>query len=226
MPPLFTKRVLFDEERAISKIREHSVPLMNEEDLQPLMDLVGDSQIVLLGEASHGTHEYYTWRANITKKLIREKGFRFIAVEGDWPDCYQLNRYIKNYSFTGKTSYEVLEQFNRWPTWMWANWEMVAFSEWLYDYNKELPIKDKTGFYGLDVYSLWESMHTIIQYLKHIDPHALEVAEQALKCFEPYHPEGTSYARASQMVPELCKDEVMELLKKNSRKTSAIQFRP
>ncbi|HEY0355245.1 MAG TPA: erythromycin esterase family protein, partial [Flavisolibacter sp.] len=109
-------KVSFDEEHAISRLREYSIPFQKENDIQALVDHVGNSQIVLLGEASHGTHEYYTWRSLITKKLIREKGFRFIAVEGDWPDCYQLNRYIKNYSFAGKTSYEVLEQFNRWPT--------------------------------------------------------------------------------------------------------------
>lgn len=211
----FLKEVLPDEEKIVSLIEDNSCSLMSEKDLQPLFDRIGDAQIVLLGEASHGTQEYYTWRSYITKQLIKEKGFQFIGVEGDWPDCYQLNRYIKNYPSAGKNAFEVLKQFNRWPTWMWANWEIVALAEWLYDFNKPLPANKKIGFYGLDVYSLWESMTAIMKYLKHIDPSALKTAEEAFHCFEPYqNDEGRSYARATQFVPELCKDEVIELLQK------------
>lgn len=211
----FIRETIPDEESAISVIRDKAYTLTNKTDLQPLFDMIGDAQIVLLGEASHGTHEYYTWRSYITQKLIKEKGFQFIAVEGDWPDCYQLNRYIKNYSETGKRSFDVLKQFNRWPTWMWANWEIVALAEWLNKYNEKLPVNKKIGFYGLDVYSLWESMEAIIRYLKKVDPKILKMAEEAFYCFEPYqHDEGRSYARATQLVPELCTDEVVGLLRK------------
>src|SRR5574337_600877 len=92
------------------------LPLVSSQSLDPLLDAIGDSHYVLLGEASHGTHEYYTWRAAITKRLVREKGFRFIAVEGDWPDCYRLNRYIKGFDDKGKEPAEVLKTFNRWPS--------------------------------------------------------------------------------------------------------------
>lgn len=214
MPRPTVREILLDEEQLIDQLKEKSHILEDRKDLQPLFDRIGDAQLVLLGEASHGTHEYYTWRSYISQRLIKEKGFQFIAVEGDWPDCYQLNRYIKNYPDAGKSSFEVLKQFNRWPTWMWANWEIVAFAEWLYNYNKPLSQNKKVGFYGLDVYSLWESMNSIIKYLKHVDPNALKFAEEAFKCFEPYYDEGTSYARATQFVPELCKDEVIEMLQK------------
>jgi erythromycin esterase len=214
MPRPNVREVLLDEEQLIDQLKAKSRVVKDHNDLRPLFDRIGDAQIVLLGEASHGTHEYYTWRSYISQRLIKEKGFQFIAVEGDWPDCYQLNRYIKNYPDAGKSSLEVLKQFNRWPTWMWANWEMVAFSEWLFNHNKPLPQNKKIGFYGLDVYSLWESMNSIIKYLKHVDPKALQAAEEAFKCFEPYYDEGTSYARATQLVPELCKDEVVEMLQK------------
>ena len=209
------KGAIPDEERMISIIEDKAYNMMDQKDLQPLFNMIGDSQLVLLGEASHGTHEYYTIRSYITQQLIKQKGFQFIGVEGDWPDCYQLNRYVKNYSDAGKTSFDVLKQFNRWPTWMWANWEIVALAEWLYEFNKPLPANKKIGFYGLDVYSLWESMHSILRYLKNVDANALKVAEEALECFEPYRrDEGRSYARATQFVPELCKDEVVELLRK------------
>jgi erythromycin esterase-like protein len=215
----FTKEVELNETEVVSSIKQWAYPLQSKNDLQPLFDRIGDARIVMLGEASHGTHEYYTWRAHISKKLIEEKGFNFIAVEGDWPDCYRLNRYIKNYSNAGKDAQEVLHQFNRWPTWMWANWEIAALAEWLNQYNRNLAINKKIGFYGLDVYSLWESMESIIQYLKNVDPKALKIAEEAYRCFEPYrYEEGQSYARASQFVPALCEQEVVHLLKEIRQK--------
>ena len=94
---------------------------------------------MLLGEASHGTSEYYTWRAALSQRLIQEKGFSFIAVEGDWPDCYRVNRYVKGYPESGPDAREVLHAFERWPTWMWANEEVVDLAEWLRRHNDELP---------------------------------------------------------------------------------------
>jgi erythromycin esterase len=215
----FTNEVLPDAKEAVSYIKQAACPLNNIDDLQPLFDRIGDAQIVMLGEASHGTHEYYTWRTHISKKLIDEKGFNFIAVEGDWPDCYRLNRYIKGYDAADSTAVRVLHAFNRWPTWMWANWEIVALTEWLKKYNTGLPVNKRVGFYGLDVYSLWESIESIMRYLKKNDPAALKVAEEAYHCFEPYRKdEGQSYARASQFVPEICENEVVHLLKEVRQK--------
>ncbi|MBD0298388.1 MAG: erythromycin esterase family protein, partial [Flavisolibacter sp.] len=130
-------------------------PLATSVDLDALLKDIGDRSVVLLGEASHGTHEYYTWRTAISKRLIEEKGFDFISVEGDWPDCYKINRFIKGYQDAGSSVNEVLHNFDRWPTWMWANWEVAALAEWLSDYNSSVPADRRIGFYGLDVYSLW-----------------------------------------------------------------------
>jgi len=196
-------------------IRENSIELKNENSLNELIDKIGDARFVLLGEASHGTHEYYKWRTKISKLLIEKKGFSFIAVEGDWPDCYRLNRYIKNYPNSGNSAFDVLHAFNRWPTWMWANWETVALAEWLREYNDKQKETHKIGFYGLDVYSLWESFESIIEYLDKKDKSTKESAVKALKCFEPYNDrEGQTYAKASRMVPSLCENEVIELLSK------------
>ncbi|AHM58899.1 hypothetical protein D770_03160 [Flammeovirgaceae bacterium 311] len=169
----------------------------------------------MLGEASHGTHEYYSWRMQLSRRLIEEKGFSFIAVEGDWPDCYRINRYVKNYPDSGKTAEEVIRKFDRWPTWMWANWEVVAFTEWLRRHNQHTEQKSRVGFYGLDVYSLWESLDAIMDYLKKEDPKAAEYAQRTINCLEPYRDEegGISYARAQRWMPSSCEKEVVELLR-------------
>lgn len=210
----FNKGVLFSEPEAVDILKHKAYNLHTVGNLEPLIHRIGDARIVMLGEASHGTHEYYTWRTYITKRLIAEKGFNFIAVEGDWPDCYRLNRYIKGADRDHKGAFQVLHAFNRWPTWMWANWEIVALAEWLKEHNKNKPAGKKAGFYGLDVYSLWESMEAIMGYLEKTDPDALKVAKEAYSCFEPYrNEEGHGYARALQMVPELCENEVVNLLR-------------
>src|SRR5256886_3509017 len=123
-------------------------------DLTNLINDIGDRHVVMLGEASHGTHEYYTWRTAISKRLIEEKGFSFIAVEGDWPDCYRINNFVKSRPRSGENIRDILHGFNRWPTWMWANWEISALAEWMRKHNDKLPANKRAGFYGLDVYSL------------------------------------------------------------------------
>ena len=198
----------------IAVLNKTSLPLENSEDLNPLLNYIGEAKYVLLGEASHGTHEYYTWRAKITQRLIQEKGFSFIGVEGDWPDCYRLNRFVKGYLDSGKDILSVMNEFKRWPTWMWANWEVAAFIDWLKSYNENLSTNKKVGFYGLDVYSFRESMQSIVQYLEKNDPKALAVAKKAMECFEPFgKDEGQSYAKASSFVPKLCEKEILNMLK-------------
>src|ERR687896_2722014 len=188
--------------------------LRNSVDLNPLLEQIENNnvQYVLLGEASHGTSEFYNWRSEITKRLIKECGFSFMAVEGDWPDCYNVNHYIKGISDSGKSAYDVLYSFNRWPTWMWANREIVNLIEWLREYNKNLSEEKRVGFYGLDVYSLWESMEAVIRYLKKVDPQAIKEAIEAYRCFEPYGRSVEDYARATAFVPESCEDEIAEML--------------
>ncbi|MGN6294061.1 MAG: erythromycin esterase family protein [Chitinophagaceae bacterium] len=155
-------------------------------DLDPFFADIGNRQIVLLGEASHGTHEYYSWRTKISQRLIEEKDFQFIAVEGDWPDCYRINRYIKGYKDAGTDIGSILRSFDRWPTWMWGNWEVAALAEWLKEYNDPLPMDKKIGFYGLDVYSLWDSMKTMVHYLEKEDQQAAQYVKEAISCFEPF----------------------------------------
>lgn len=219
MRRFLTKDIQIPEKEMAEAIRKSAYILEDKAGLEPLFDYIGDARIVMLGEASHGTHDYYTWRAHISKRLIEEKGFNFIAVEGDWPDCYRLNRYIKGYTTNHQSAFTVLHAFNRWPTWMWANWEIVALADWMRNYNKGRAVNQRVGFYGLDVYSLWESMESIMQYLKMTDPDALKVAENAFQCFEPYRQdEGRSYAQATRFLPELCTEEVIDLLQEIRRK--------
>ena len=154
----------------LDAIRTSSRPLRHPHDLDPLLDRIGDARCIMLGEATHGTSEFYTWRTEISRRLIREKGFSFIAVEGDWPDCYRVNRYIKGYPDSGRSADDVLHAFERWPTWMWANEEVVELAEWLRGWNERQPDERKVGFYGLDVYSLWESMDVVTRYLERVDP--------------------------------------------------------
>lgn len=193
-------------------IKKYLKKLETTSDLDPLLESIGDSQFVLLGEASHGTHDYYTWRARISKRLIKEKGFNVIAVEGDWPDCYKINQWIKGEENKESSIQEVLSEFNRWPTWMWANWEIAAFATWLKDHNAGLPYRDKTGFYGLDVYSLWESLDVMVNYLKKEDPDTYKLAKEAFRCFEPYREKDT-YGYIFSSAKHGCKEEVINLLK-------------
>ena len=192
-------------------IAKESYRLQTRDDLDPLMERIGNARYVLLGEATHGTHEYYTWRAEISKRLIQEKDFSFIAVEGDWPDCFGINRWVKEYPGAGGTIKDVLHQFDRWPTWMWANWEMAALAQWLRKHNSKLPPEKKVGFYGLDVYSLWESIGIMVDYLEKEDPATAAYARKAVDCFEPYGEE-ESYASAISAMAPSCKEEVLKLL--------------
>ena len=195
-----------------SRVQRASRPLASVQDLDPLLDAIGDARFVLLGEASHGTSEYYSWRAELSRRLIREKGFSFIAVEGDWPDCYRVNRYAKGYADAGRSAEEVLHAFERWPTWMWANREVVALTEWLHEHNQSLPEEQQVGFYGLDVYSLWESMSAVVDYLERVDPEAARTARRAYSCFDPYYEDVQEYARATALVPTSCEDEAVSML--------------
>jgi erythromycin esterase len=194
-------------------VGDRAHPLENARSLDSLLDRIGDARYVLLGEASHGTSEYYVWRYWLSKRLIEEKGFSFIAVEGDWPDCYHVNRYVKGRPDAGESALEVLHAYERWPTWMWANWEIVALAEWLRNRNEGLPEEKKVGFYGLDVYSLWESLDAVLRYAESLDGEAVDAARRAFRCFEPYGEDAHEYARATvSFLPRTCRDEAVAML--------------
>jgi erythromycin esterase len=189
-----------------------ATPLESPRDLDPLLERVGDARCVLLGEASHGTADYYGWRAALTRRLIAERGFTFVAVEGDWPDCWQVNCYVRGASSVGSAR-EVLHGYERWPTWMWANTEVAEFAEWLRSCNDARAPGERVGFYGLDVYSLWESMDAILGYLREHEPNAVEAAQRAFRCFEPYGEDPQEYAWATRLAPTSCEDAVVALLR-------------
>src|SRR3979411_2902694 len=131
------------------------------DDYDRLLALVGDARFVLIGEASHGTHEFYRTRAEITQRLIQDKGFSAVAVEADWPDAYRVNRYVRG-GGAGPTANESLADFRRFPTWMWRNADVLDFVGWLRDYNDlQRTHKGKAGFYGLDLYSLYPSIEVV-----------------------------------------------------------------
>ncbi|NNJ27394.1 erythromycin esterase family protein [Alienimonas chondri] len=185
--------------------------------LDPLMDRIGDASFVLLGEASHGTSEYYLWRRRITERLIRERGFDFVAVEGDWPDCAAVNRYIRGES--DGTPEEVLGTFRRWPTWMWANREVADLTAALREINAGRPVKRQVGFYGLDVYSLWDSLARIRDYLEEYAPESLEAAEETFACFGSDFGDEQGYARRTAWMPESCERQILELLAETRKAT-------
>lgn len=199
-------------EQTAAEVRAAATPLLTPDDLDPLMERIGSARVVLLGEASHGTADYYLWRAAITRRLIAEQGFSFVAVEGDWPDCFRVNRWVKNRADRDLTAVDVLGRYDRWPRWMWANEEVAAFLSWLREHNASGGAD--VGFYGLDVYSLWESMDAVIDYLSHSDPEALDAAKAAYSCFEPFGEDPHRYARAQAvpLVPASCEREVVALL--------------
>ncbi len=178
--------------------------------LDALVERVADARLVLIGEASHGTHEYYAWRDRLTRRLVTEKGFGFIAVEGDWPDCRRLHR-----SVTGgpEDVDEALSGYDRWPTWMWANSAVRAAATWLREHNAGLPPERRVGFHGLDVYSLQRSMREVVRWLREHEPDHAAAALDAYACFEPYGPDPFAYARATRWVPESCEDAVVEVLR-------------
>lgn len=195
-------------ESVIEQLRPLARLLATDRDLDPLIERAGHVHYVLLGEATHGTSEFYAWRSRITKRLIQEKGFDLVAVEGDWPDCSRVNRYVQGRDGVGSRARGVLHAFDRWPTWMWANREVVEFVEWLRMYNTGRPDHRRVGFYGLDVYSLWDSMRAVVGYLDGVDPAAAQRTREAYACFAPYGEDEQRYARATMRTAASCEDAV------------------
>jgi erythromycin esterase-like protein len=166
-------------------------------DYDPLLDLIGDARFVLLGEASHGTHEFYRERARITQRLIVEKGFTAVAVEADWPDAHRVNRYVRGLS-SDANSEQALIGFKRFPTWMWRNTDVVSFVDWLRSYNDALLSRmPAVGFYGLDLYSLFTSIDEVLHYLDGVDPEAARRARARYACFDHFGDDSQRYGYAA-----------------------------
>lgn len=194
-------------------IGEKAVPLRDADDApDALLEQIGDARFVLLGEASHGTAEFYRNRIEITKRLIEEKGFSAVAVEADFPDAWRVNQFVKNLSADSNAD-SALSGFNRFPLWMWRNAEILRFVEWLRAHNDRLPPNRKIGFYGLDLYSLHGSIRAVLEYLEKVDPEAARQAQHRYSCFEDFgeDPQAYGYA-ASRSREDNCEDAVVKQL--------------
>jgi len=204
-------------ELAVAAVRAAARPLPgNEHDHDELMALIGDAPLVLLGEASHGTHEFYRERARITRRLIVEKQFTAVAVEGDWPDAYRVNRFVRGLGAgTGADADAdaALAGFQRFPTWMWRNTVVAAFVDWLRGHNARLPAAEQCGFYGLDLYSLHASIAAVLAQLGRIDPAAAQRARERYACFDSFGPDSQVYGlMAGIRGADDCEDEVVATL--------------
>ncbi|ACA17294.1 Erythromycin esterase [Methylobacterium sp. 4-46] len=198
----------------VETLRAAAIPLTGgAHDYDALLDLVGATTFALLGEATHGTHEFYRERAEITKRLIREKGFTAVAIEADWPDAWRVNRYVRADS-EDLDAVEALAGFRRFPTWMWRNTEMVAFVEWLRAHNLALPPgAQKVGLYGIDLYSLRASMKAVLGFLETVDPAAAAQARARYACFDRFGPDGQAYGLITglKLAPS-CQDQAVAQL--------------
>jgi erythromycin esterase-like protein/predicted phosphoribosyltransferase len=198
----------------IKALSETAYPLAGSaRDYDPLVSRIGEARFALLGEASHGTHEFYSERAEITKRLITEKNFVAVAVEADWPDAYRLNRYVRGAS-DDVDAVEALADFRRFPTWMWRNEVVVEFIEWLRAYNDALPQgAEKIGFYGLDLYSLHASMKAVLRYLEKVDPEATKKARERYSCFDHFGEDTQAYGLMTRLnLSKSCEEEVVNQL--------------
>jgi erythromycin esterase-like protein len=204
-------------------IKEAAIPLRAGEmtDYDALIDFVGDARFVLLGEASHGTHEFYRERAQITKRLITEKGFNAVAVEADFPDAYQINRFVRG---VGDDAVDALDEFKRFPAWMWRNSDVLDFVGWLRTHNDALPQNSpKIGFYGLDLYSLHTSIGEVLKYLEKIDPEGAKRARDRYSCFDHFGEDTQAYGYATGLgFSQSCEDEVVNQLVEMTRRAGEL----
>jgi erythromycin esterase-like protein len=199
---------------SVQNIRNAASPLTGAPyDYNVLLDRIGNSKFVLIGEASHGTHEFYQQRAEITKRLIKEKQFTAVAVEADWPDAYRVNRFVAGYPGDAE-AVEALADFKRFPTWMWRNADVLDFVGWLRQHNDQLSAGEhKSGFYGLDLYSLYASIQAVLEYLVQVDPDAARRARYRYACFEHFGEDAQQYGYAAGLgVAQSCEDAVVEQL--------------
>lgn len=183
--------------------------------LQSLLQRIGDARVVLIGEASHGTSEFYRLRAAITRRLVEEKGFRIVAAEADWPDAARIDHYVRHRDTTPSE----WTAFARFPTWMWRNTDVREFVDWLHEHNKPLQMADRTGFYGLDLYSLYNSARAVIDYLEDVDPALAAIARWRYGCLSPWEADPAAYGYAALTGKyRNCEQDVAQMLAELYRK--------
>jgi erythromycin esterase-like protein len=193
-------------------LQHHAQPLEGgPRDYDALLERIGDARFVLLGEASHGTHEFYRERAQITKRLIEEKGFTGVAVEADWPDAYQVNRYVRGES-PAADSVEALGRFQRFPLWMWRNADVLDFVGWLRAWNERRDAAERAGFYGIDLYSLYDSVDEVLRYLGSAHPELAAEARSRYACFDHFREDPQRYGQAASFGLQSCEEQVVSQL--------------
>lgn len=191
-------------------LADQAHPLEKNGDMRGLIDHIHGARIVMIGEASHGTHEYYSWRDRLTRELIENYGYNFIAVEGDWPPCYQVNEFIN--SDRHFPSQAALKVFRRWPTWMWANTDVAKALDWLKSWNSDQTDDNQIGFYGLDIYSLFESIDEVVRQVDRIDPRLTAKVRTLYGCFEPHMRDEKRYLRSLLNMTSNCEDAARQAL--------------
>jgi erythromycin esterase-like protein len=181
------------------------------DNVQSILDRLPPARVFMLGEASHGTHDFYQFRSCITKHLIERHGLNAVALEGDWPDAYRVNRFVRG-GGPDRDASAALSGFERFPSWMWRNTDMLSFVRWLREWNDKHPDR-KVGVYGLDLYSLMTSVHAVIAYLDHVDPEAAKRARARYACFDHFAGDTHAYGYAvSAGIVESCEDAVVQQL--------------
>ncbi len=194
-------------------LRDQAVSFESVADFNALFEEITDQRLVLMGEASHGTSEFYTWRAELSKYLIGEKGFNFIAVEGDWPAFSRINAFVKQKPGAPETIGEAMDAIDRWPLWMWRNQEVKDLVRWMYDFNSELDPEERVGFYGVDLYAKQESMRDVIEWFQTFDSEMSERAEQKYRCLSRFS-EVRDYIMRVNSTGDDCSQEVEAVLGK------------
>lgn len=193
------------------------------DDYDALLRLIGDAQVVLLGEASHGTHEFYRERARLTQRLIEEEGFSAVAVEADWPDAYRVNRWVRG-GGEDRNAVDALGDFSRFPRWMWRNRDVLQFISWLRRYNVSPPADKRAGFYGLDLYSLFASIQEVIHILEKVDPQAAARARYRYSCFDAFGEDSQAYGYAAEFgVDRSCEDQAVQQLLEVQRRAAELE---
>jgi erythromycin esterase-like protein len=205
----------------VDSVRRFGRPLHGDShDLDDFASLLGRAHVVLLGEATHGTHDFYRLRADLTARLISAHGFSAVAVEADWPDAYRVNRYVRGASADGDAT-EAMGDFKRFPSWMWRNADVLDFVGWLRSFNEDRPASARAGFYGLDLYSLHASMRAVVAFLDKVDPAGAARARQRYACFDRFGDSVERYAHQTGLgVTASCERDVLTQLVDLRRKAA------
>jgi erythromycin esterase-like protein len=211
----------------MSETLRHAALALDLDDFDPafLTRLIGDARIVMLGESTHGTHEFYRLRAQITRRLVEERGFTTVAIEGDWPDAYRVNRYVRGVGDDGSAD-EALSGFRRFPTWMWRNTEMIELVDWLHTCNSGHEARDQAGFYGLDLYSLHASRAAVLDFLDQVDPEGADRARARYACFDHFGQDTQGYGYATAFgLAESCEQQAVQQLVELQRRAGELTAR-